>query len=64
MASKALRFIALAEFSGALTAWGLGALDWGLACAIATVTLIVALGGLEREPRWVPCSDRPRAPDA
>lgn len=54
MAAKALRLIALAEFSGALTAWGLGVLDWGLACPIATCTLIVALGALEREPQWVP----------
>lgn len=50
MASRVLRFIALAEFSGALTAWGFGVLDWGLACLIATCTLIVALGGLEGDP--------------
>lgn len=56
MASKALRLIALAEFSGALTAWGFGVLDWGLACLIATCTLIVALGGLERTD-----ADAPRA---
>lgn len=49
MASKALRLIALAEFSGALTAWGVGLLDWGLAGLIATCTSVIALGGLESD---------------
>jgi predicted cobalt transporter CbtA len=50
LAGKVLRLVALAEFAAALTAWKLGALDWGLACIIATLTLIVGLGGLESDP--------------
>lgn len=46
-AGVVLRLISLAEFSGALTAGYLGALDWGLALLLDVPTLIVALGALE-----------------
>lgn len=49
LAGKVLRLIALCEFAGALITWRVGALDWGLCALIATLTLIVALGGLEPE---------------